>query len=351
MAGRFAFIVLISLGAIFAETDQYRQASPRYEWSFPRDHQAHHGFKTEWWYYTGRLLGADGREFGFQFTIFKIERKPNPLANFQSDATIFMLHAAVTDVSGNQFRYTEKIQRLYPGMAGEEDGALFVCGDSLRIAPAGHAIRFHSREFSFDLKLVSPMGPILQGENGFSQKSARRGAASEYFSEVDLVGEGSLTFGDLNTRVRAIAWMDHEFGSNFLSDDETGWDWMHVSLENGRRFMFFRVRSVSGKEYISGAEVNAGRIQLLPAISLQPGRIWTSVRTNADYPVEWLVLAAGCQMNIAPAIDDQELRPIFSRISYWEGLVRVRANCGGQIIRGDGYLELTGYAGSIQGRF
>jgi predicted secreted hydrolase len=37
---------------------------------FPRDLGPHDDFQTEWWYYTGNLEGADGRLFGYQFTIF-----------------------------------------------------------------------------------------------------------------------------------------------------------------------------------------------------------------------------------------------------------------------------------------
>src|SRR5579859_4476707 len=35
---------------------------------FPQDYGAHPDFQTEWWYYTGNLVGTDGRRFGFEFT-------------------------------------------------------------------------------------------------------------------------------------------------------------------------------------------------------------------------------------------------------------------------------------------
>jgi predicted secreted hydrolase len=40
--------------------------------AFPDDHDAHPGYRTEWWYYTGNLTrAADGRLFGFQLTFLR----------------------------------------------------------------------------------------------------------------------------------------------------------------------------------------------------------------------------------------------------------------------------------------
>ena len=38
-----------------------------YVWSFPRDHWARERYKTEWWYFTGRLRTAEEplRPFGY----------------------------------------------------------------------------------------------------------------------------------------------------------------------------------------------------------------------------------------------------------------------------------------------
>ena len=46
---------------------------------FPRDLGPHDDYQTEWWYYTGNLATADGRPFGFQFTIFRRALVPKGL--------------------------------------------------------------------------------------------------------------------------------------------------------------------------------------------------------------------------------------------------------------------------------
>lgn len=46
----------------------FELALPGYEFSFPRDHGNHPGYKLEWWYWTGHLTSEEGRRFGLQLT-------------------------------------------------------------------------------------------------------------------------------------------------------------------------------------------------------------------------------------------------------------------------------------------
>ena len=71
---------------------------------------------------------------------------------------------------------------------------------------------------------------------------------------------------------------------------------------------------------------------------------WTSPHTDATYPAEWqfAVPKAGIDLHITPLLNDQELNVSFD---YWEGAVKVEGSQSGY-----GYIELTGYVGSMQGR-
>jgi predicted secreted hydrolase len=51
---------------------------------------------------------------------------------------------------------------------------------------------------------------------------------------------------------------------------------------------------------------------------------------------------------VTPLLADQENRLSFT---YWEGAVDVTGTANGQPVTGRGYVELTGYAGSMQGQF
>src|SRR6267378_3484537 len=77
-------LVLASCLAMFvpglaADTAQeFRFATEGYRYAFPRDHGAHEEFRTEWWYYTGKVTAKDGRPFGYELTFFR-DRKSTRL--------------------------------------------------------------------------------------------------------------------------------------------------------------------------------------------------------------------------------------------------------------------------------
>ncbi len=54
----------------------FRIATAPYTFVFPRDHGAHPGYQSEWWYFTGHLHARDGRRFGFELTIFRFGIRP-----------------------------------------------------------------------------------------------------------------------------------------------------------------------------------------------------------------------------------------------------------------------------------
>jgi predicted secreted hydrolase len=53
-------------------------------------------------------------------------------------------------------------------------------------------------------------------------------------------------------------------------------------------------------------------------------------------------------LTITPLLADQEMNLSYS---YWEGAVNVAGSMGGSPVSGSGYVELTGYAGSMQAQF
>ena len=53
-------------------------------------------------------------------------------------------------------------------------------------------------------------------------------------------------------------------------------------------------------------------------------------------------------LEVEPRLPDQEMRTSFV---YWEGAVGLRGTSRGQPLEGQGYVEMTGYARSMQGVF
>jgi predicted secreted hydrolase len=77
---------------------------------------------------------------------------------------------------------------------------------------------------------------------------------------------------------------------------------------------------------------------------------WTSPSSGASYPVRWRVRVPPeeLELEVEPLVADQEMRTSFT---YWEGAVRVSGTSRGRPVSGRGYVELTGYARSMQGVF
>ncbi len=334
--------------------ETFIQARAGYRFSFPRDHRPHHGYRTEWWYYTGTLKAEDGRRFGFQFTIFKVERKPNPRGSHLGDGVFFMAHMALSDPDAGRFYFTERIQRFFPGMAGMDGDTLYVRENRLKIAGNRHVIQARADDFRLELDVTSRLGPLIHGRNGLSAKGFNPRVGSHYFSVVDLLGSARLKIKGREIKIAAAkAWMDHEFGSNVLLPDQTGWDWLHITLENGERFMLFRVRSDKGRNFYSGSRISpTGAIRYLRPgeIAMKPVRWWTTPDKRGRYPIAWDVRIGEYELEVRPWLDGQELRPPFSRVRYWEGAMDAKARVGGREIKGTGFLEMTGYAGSMAGR-
>jgi hypothetical protein len=70
---------------------------------------------------------------------------------------------------------------------------------------------------------------------------------------------------------------------------------------------------------------------------------------QATYPVAWRIEVPGHQLalTVSTPLPNQELRTTAAGISYWEGMVQVTGTARGRAVAGRGYLEMTGYAGSL----
>jgi predicted secreted hydrolase len=337
--------------------DEWRQALPGYTLQFPRDHASHPDYKIEWWYYTGNLQSSAGRRFGYQLTFFRIgvELRPaNPSRWAVRD--LFITHLAVTDVSGESYRFAERINRQGVGWAGAATDRYRVWNEDweAHLDPSGrHSLKAMEGGIGVDLKLEAGKPPVLHGERGVSQKGSQPGNASYYYSLTRMPTSGTLLVNGAQVKAEGVSWMDHEFGTSFLETGQTGWDWFSLQLEDGTDLMLFQLRRLDGSRdrHSSGTVVGPSG-QGAPIdfhdFNLEAGLLWGSPSSGARYPVEWGVSipSRGLNLNVRAALPDQELRTGQSTgVTYWEGSVEVSGEHQGRPARGRGYLEMTGYAG------
>ncbi len=295
---------------------------------FPRDHGAHPEYRTEWWYATGWL--ERGKEpLGFQVTFFRARPRwdsDNP-SRF-TPRQILLAHAAVADPRHGRLRHDQRAARDALGLAGASTRTTEAWVDDWRFALEGGAYRakIAARDFTLDLSLQAPRAPVLQGEAGFSRKGHRPEEASYYYSCPQLAVSGTLD----GKEVGGLAWLDHEWSSQYLAPEAAGWDWCGINLANGKSLTAFRIRNKQG-----------GLHYAPPGVAFTSQKTWRSPRTGVEYPVGMRVAANGQELDLVPLMDDQELDARRSAGTiYWEGAVRA-LQAGREV--GRGYLELTGY--------
>ena len=142
--------------------------------------------------------------------------------------------------------------------------------------------------------------------------------------------EGELTIDGKKERVRGLTWMDHEFGSNQLREDQVGWDWFSLQLDDQTEIMLYLIRRKDGSPdpYSSGTLAKAdGTTKHLRLEDFQVEVLerWRSAKSGGNYPMKWKVMipAEGIELEIDPEFTDQELITNRStRVTYWEGAVQ-----------------------------
>lgn len=368
--------IVSGLAAVFflASSFTYQPALPGRKLSFPRDHFSHPEFKTEWWYYTGHLETESGKSYGYQATFFRFglrdrqreEKNSPPRFEFPHRGELveplftdlYLAHFALSDKLKKKFFFRERANRGYGGKAGASVDRFQVWNEdwSVRARGRGHVIEMKDRDTALRLELTPLKSPVLHGDKGLSQKGEGRGRASYYYSLTRLETEGELEIGGRKEKVHGISWMDHEFGSDQLGENQVGWDWFSIQLDNKTEIMLYLIRRQDGSPdpYSSGTLINpdgATRHLALGDFRVEVLERWKSPKSGGNYPMKWRVAipSEGTDLEITPFFPDQELDTRKStKVTYWEGAVRISGSYRKNSVQGLGYVEMTGYAGRLK---
>ena len=337
----------------------WKQATAGYRFAFPRDHASHPDYKIEWWYYTGNLKAKDGRRFGYQVTWFRvgIDHTPSNPSRW-TIRDLYMTHLAVSDAAGQRYRFAEKLSRGGPGLAGADTHRYHVWNEDWTgtLNERGqHVLTAMSKDAGIDLVLDEGKAPAINGVNGISQKGAREGNASHYYSLTRMPTRGTIMVDGERVDVEGLTWMDHEFGTSFLEPEQRGWDWLAIQLSDGRELMLYQLRRADGSRdprssgtlvNKDGSTVHLGNDDFTQA----PGQARFKSANGTVYPVEWTIgiPAHAITLRVTTPLEDQELSLVRSTgIAYWEGMIDVAGTSGSAKVTGSGYLEMTGYHGSL----
>ena len=351
--------------AMGGDTTGYARATKVHDFTFPEDHGPHPDFKTEWWYFTGNLQAQSGRRVGYELTIFRVAMTPpdsggSPIRRASTNPAdtsswaakqFYMAHFAVSDIAGEEIHTFERFSRGAAGLAGAQADPFRVWLEDWSMTGVQEGafpmrIRAAEDDIAIDLT-VDPTKPrVLQGDRGLSQKGPGEGNASYYYSYTRLATDGQVVIESDTLSVTGQSWMDREWSTSALGENQVGWDWFALQLDDGRDLMYYQIRQQDGtpspftEGVLVGEDGSATRIER-DDVTLEVLDTWTSPR-GGTYPTKWRmqIPEADLDLTITAFFEAQEMDV---SVRYWEGAVRIEGTADGAPVSGVGYVEMTGY--------
>ncbi|MCJ2376382.1 carotenoid 1,2-hydratase [Vibrio sp. ZSDZ34] len=312
---------------------------------FPGDHQAHTGFRQEWWYLTANLVDEQGNEYGVQWTQFRVALDPtsSPSSTGWQGQQIYMAHSALT--TDMIHLADEKWSREHPKMAGVTRQPLRVFLDDWQwnsttddLFPA--KLNVASERFSYELALDSDSPYQKQGDRGYSEKSADGKVASYYYSQPFIKVSGTISLDGEVVSVSGSGWIDREWSSQFLLDSQQGWDWLAIRLSDEVSLVLFQLRDAKSGQ----ANYAYGRLMSIDGTGVTIEQDQINLKATKQekvegrlYPTQWTLNIPAQNIEVTlSALNPKAKMPL--SIPYWEGPIIIQGSHSGR-----GYMELTGY--------
>jgi len=355
---------------------------------FEQAQAPHKNFQQEWWYLTANLTTESGQELAAQWTLFR---------RAVEDKHWYFAHAALADANQHQSAFRsgreelgnvgittqpfkavidnwqwQSTQGLLPAnlrygnliSANTEqplassskqqpfankltvqqpmsDKAIVV--EPTVLALAEQAQRWQvNLNLSLDEALIGKTPYFLQGENGFSQKHHTLAIASYYYSQPFIKVSGEVFWQNKWQKVSGNAWFDREWGSQMLAEDQQGWDWFSLRLNENTALMVYRIRS-DIKDYLYGSIMRRdGTIKTLSSsdISLTRSKANNKPQSSGGssrYPEQFSIAITQDDIDIEVIVINNKQIMRFG-IEYFEGMVTFSGSHQGR-----GFLEMTGY--------
>jgi len=324
------------------------QAQPLPPVRFPQDEAAHRDL-NEWWYYTGHMnaVTPDGKahHYGFELVFFQALRSDLP--------PFYAAHFAISDVTRGEFHFDQRRliepEAVIPNSTSTSGIRVSIGDWSVQGVNGLDHLAAEMANYNMHIDVLGLKPATLHNGNGLITYGL--GGFSYYYSRTRMALSGQLVDHHQPLRVNGVVWMDHQWG-NFLTLGGGGWDWFSIQLNNDTEMMLYFIRDATGKtistyvEYI-GAHAD---VHLLPPSALHADVLdhWKSPATGVNYPSGWHLEVNNQQfrasLTLMPELKDQELVVYQSTgNSYWEGAVSISGQSTGQVVQGEGYVELTGY--------
>ena len=321
-------------------SNQFNAADPSYLIIFPRDHGPHKNFRIEWWYFTANLKSNTIDDLGIQWTLFKSNLAPTSSTKTTHLNGFWIGHSAIT--TKNLHYFEERFARTGSAQAGVALNPFRAWIDNWSINGDDEMqtvqLKSSGVDFSISLQFSTRTSPVLQGDKGFSKKS-EKGAASHYYSQPFYSVDGWVFLNGERHIVEGVGWLDREWSSNLLTENQVGWDWFSLHLDNGQKVMLFRVRQKNGNDFLYGSWISRdGTKKSFNSNEIQLEETAFSMVNGKQIPTKWKIAFLGSNSAVifTEALNVQSWMD--TSFPYWEGPISISGD-----LSGVGYLEMTGY--------
>lgn len=167
-----------------------------------------------------------------------------------------------------------------------------------------------------------------------------------FIPRCDLKGEIILSHQALPVK-HGKGWYDHEFGRKG-SIGNWAWNWLSVQFDNNWELILYDLINMDEEKTIEHRLIlidPEGKQQNYAEFQFEPTLHWTNTLTFNKYPVAWQLNLPEAQLSlrIKASLPNQECLTIIALKGFWEGRVEVVGTWNGQIIKGLGVFERTGF--------
>jgi predicted secreted hydrolase len=343
------FFLIAAAGIVAASSISAYAKLPYFPVSFPRDDAAHHenvpypvtNF-TEWWYFNGKLVSAEGRKFAYFVAVFHLDMPEAKRSSASMRAAVLMVQITDIDrqkVYGNTMIYTDDdaiFSSKELNIQLSNDLSLWSNGQSYYLTEAMQPNK--GPALKFNLAFTPTKAPLLINKNGLIDMWDDTN--SYYYSNTRLKTMGTIQIDNDVYSVNpddSSSWMDHQWGDFTLNTDKAQWIWTSSQLDNGMDLSVFELINPDTKEPIWGlanvimpdnSRAYTRQIKITPSMAYGG---------NSKYPLSYQVAVKPLhlQLTLDAMARDQNSN------GFWEGIHDVTGLYKGNVVKGYAFVENT----------
>ncbi len=309
--------------------------------SLPRDFKLHPNFQHEWWHLFATVQDKFDNNYHIQWSFFRVATDEREMRGWQDP------HLYISNIVVTHHGRTHKEQRVARGgigQAGMVNTPFRVWIDnwswrSLGSTPFPGNLSVATDDFAVDLEMFTNGPFVMNGDKGYQVKHELESVASFSFSAPFLGTRGRLIIDGKPIMVEGKAWMQKEWGTGLIGEEQQGWDWFVFNLEDGRALTVSQYRHNSQLPYVFGTlSTKSGHTVALSDedISIRPLQT-TTLLNGRRLPLQWIINVPEHNLNLTTRIVRRDMWLPFV-MPYWEGPIMASGSDEAR-----GFMQLTGY--------